>query len=292
MMKILAFGIAVLFWTMGPSLHAGSGEAMLYGIVKQDEGAGVLMLERGKFKQIAKANELRPSSVKEDWTRRLLPLRPLLLKNDQLYFYLQDDSMFESGIYKKTLKSEAVSQLVIKGSELVSFSSVNEAGEVLAVGSNGDLFKIEIEDAMIKKMSVSGLSFASWGKEKNELVVVRQPEGGIELISFQNGKFKVQEVIAGGGIKRAFVSQDPEKYFFEKGWAVGVYNAVSRKFEKLNFETVTASAYDRETNTLFFFVANDHDGRILYTWKVSEGKPVKVDGGVFNDFIMPVTGVR
>jgi hypothetical protein len=275
---------------MSNALPTASAGVMIYGIADQNRGVEVLAFKDGHLNPIAKANALRPSSAKNDWTRSLFALRPLLVSGGDLFYYLpkSNPSNLQCGIYKKSLQTNVGAELILKTTDLIAFSKGVGKDDFWVVSLNGNLMKVTLENPSINKTDISGISFASFNSSENVLVTVGQSGDYINLLGFSSEKLRPERrVTLGKGIKRVFTLADVEKYAVEKGWSIGVYDKVGDSIVRLVDRGVTASAYDSETKTLFFFVANDNDGRSLYSWRITDKKPRRLVSGIFNDALMP-----
>ena len=269
------------------------GSVLTYGIWDQSAGSAVCEVSEHGPKSIAKANELRPRFVREDWTRKILQIQPLFIHDALLYYYLpgstnSDNSPpIETGVYKKTLGSGTDPVFVLSTPALMNCTRGNKTGEFWAVSTNGDLVFVSALEGIARIVSTNQVSFASWDKVNNAVLVVCRTNGCCKRMYVENKEPQAELALPVVNVTRVFRMVNNSSYVLEKHFEVGIYNDVTRRFKACNKSPVTCSYYDVTTETLFFIIAGDHDGRLVYAWKPGYTRPKKLGFGVLNDTLMP-----
>ncbi len=285
---VLIFTLGII-GLLGASACTIAAELLVYGIADQKQGAAVSVYIGGTLKQTIMANDLRPSSVKEDWTRHLFPLQPLAVMREQVFYYLPESPKWNlrSGIYRKSFQSDRDVELFLRTPELISISKGTGAEEFYIVTASGELLSLNLRKSPATRTLASRVSFASWDSARSLVVAVDQPRTTVSLIDIQRRDPKTYtRVFRGTNVKRAFAIAEDGCFAIEATWGIGIYTEAGKKVAELAKDAVTASAYDAAMKTLFYFVANDNDGRTLYSWSRRQTYPERLLSGVFNDTLI------
>jgi len=270
-------------------------DLLLYGIVDQNDGVVVIHVSGGRLQRLAKANELRPAAIKEDWSRSLVGLRPIWVQGGFLYYHLpavvNEDSQANAsrgGIYRKQLDSQLTPELLVETPKLKGLHKRAGSSKVIATTENNELLMIDMSERSVRPLNVEPCSFASWVSNGRHIVAGAEEGKDVLLIDSVSGKVERTEPVGADSMKRIFAVAGGNRYVFQNGSAVSFYDVTSKTVETSKISAMSLISdlyYDDAIGTAYALVPNDRDGSTVVAVDIKANHVRRLVRGVLTDSV-------
>lgn len=268
---------------------AYSQNVFLSGMLDQSYGMAVICVTNGKASELAHFNELRPPSIKTDWTRSFIGLQPIMVSAGYLYYYLPSHSTqpeSKGAIFRR--KPDSAPELICETPLLTTVCKRADYPQIVAVTKDEKIVVVDMITHSTRQLNLDrNFTFASWTRDGNTIVASTSQNAEIVSIDATSGSLEMDQLIdKSGSIRRVYATTNSAEYLIQYGAEICVFNSSLKRLRSLRISQIPLASdllYCESSGVAYVLVPDDNDGRTLIILDLATGKTLRSVEGVFDD---------